>query len=50
MNIERGHFTLDGREEGYKARKGALSSRDGKLSILTEKRQERPETGLKRKV
>ena len=50
MNIESGHFTQDGQEGACKARKDTLSGRDGKLSTLTEKRQERPETGLKREV
>ena len=50
MNIESGHFTQDGQEGVCKARKGTLSDRDGKLSVLSEKRQERPETGLKRRV
>lgn len=50
MNIESGHFTQDGQEGACKARKGALRCRYGKLSVLTEKCQERPETGLKRRA
>lgn len=47
MNIESGYFAQDGREKAFKAREGMLNGQDGKSSVRTEKRQERPETALK---